>query len=72
MRHAARLALSLVSGPMLELDAEPHAELLEIAPERTEVDLELSGDGARLLSREVPLRGQLCSSHCHLLGDRCD
>jgi hypothetical protein len=44
---------------VFELDAEPHPELLEIAPQRAEVDPELGGDGTRLIGRERSLRGQL-------------
>src|ERR1035437_8712325 len=60
-----------VPGPMLELHAEPHPELLKIAPQRPEVDPELGRNGARLIFREIPLGGQLNCSHCRLLGCHC-
>ena len=47
-----------VPGPMLELHAEPHPELLEVAPQRLEVDPELDRKGTRLIGRERPLGGQ--------------
>src|SRR5450759_3291150 len=56
-----------VPGPMLELDTEPHPELLEVTPQRPEVDPELRRDGARLIFREIPLGGLVNASHCHLL-----
>ena len=56
-----------VPGPMLELHAEPHAKLLEVAPGRLEVDLELRRDGACLIPSEIPASGQVSGSLCHLL-----
>src|ERR1035437_807725 len=60
-----------VPGAMLELPAEPHPELLKIAPQRPEVDPELRRNGARLIFREIPLGGQLNCSHCRLPGCHC-
>jgi hypothetical protein len=47
---------------MFELDAKPHAELLEIAPQRAEVDPQLVRDCARLIARERPLVASLTVS----------
>src|SRR5450756_114297 len=46
-----------VPGPMLELHAEPHPELLEVAPQRLEVDPELDRKGTRLKGSVSWIRG---------------
>jgi len=38
------------SGPVLELDVQPHPELLEVAIQRPEVDPEFGRDGAGLIA----------------------
>jgi hypothetical protein len=52
---------------MLELDAQPHPELLDVALQRFEVDPEFSRDRERFFARERLLDASRSSSHSYLL-----
>jgi hypothetical protein len=52
---------------VLELDVQPHPELLKVALQRREVDPELSRDGERLFARERFFDGGYSSYYSYLL-----